>query len=90
MAVPLTGFVNGLVVAPSGRFVVAAVGQEHRLGRWFRVREARNGCAVVNLPAALHRKPRPVASAASSSRRAADGGGEDEEDEKAASDGDDE
>ena len=57
MSVPLAGFVNGLAVAPSGRFLVAAVGQEHRLGRWFSVREAKNGCAVVALPEALHRRP---------------------------------
>lgn len=56
LSAPVKGFVNGLVVAPSGRFVVAAVGQEHRLGRWFRVREAKNGCAVISLPAELHRK----------------------------------
>ena len=56
LSAPVKGFVNGLVVAPSGRFAVAAVGQEHRLGRWSRVREAKNGCAVVALPAELHRK----------------------------------
>jgi len=27
MSAPVAGFVNGLAVAPSGRFVVAAIGQ---------------------------------------------------------------
>ena len=36
------GFVNGLAVASSCRFVLAAVGQEPRLGRWARDRTARN------------------------------------------------
>ena len=49
-AVPLDGFVNGMAFASDGRFVVAGVGQEHRLGRWTRVREARNGLHVVPLP----------------------------------------
>jgi len=39
-SVPLTGFVNGIALARSGKFVAAAVGQEHRLGRWFRLPEA--------------------------------------------------
>jgi len=43
----LPGFVNGLAVA-SGRFVAAAVGHEHRLGRWWRDAKAEN--AVVLLP----------------------------------------
>jgi len=37
------GFVNALAVARSGRFLLAAVGQEHRLGRWARDCGARNG-----------------------------------------------
>jgi len=47
----LPGFVNGLALARSGRFVVAATGQEHRLGRWERVRAARNAVYLVPLPA---------------------------------------
>lgn len=58
MAVPVVGFVNGLAVATSGKFVAAAVGQEHRLGRWFCVPEARNSLCIVPLPPELHRSPR--------------------------------
>ena len=48
----IPGFVNGLAIAKSGRFFVAAVGQEHRLGRWSRIKEARNGAQLVQLPVA--------------------------------------
>ncbi|KAL6069523.1 Ribosomal RNA processing 9, U3 small nucleolar RNA binding protein [Balamuthia mandrillaris] len=47
--VPMVGFVNGLAFGPSGRFLVAAVGQEHRMGRWQRVPEARNGLHIIPL-----------------------------------------
>eukprot|EP00939_MAST-03C_sp_MAST-3C-sp1_P003573 g3573.t1 len=43
------GFVNGLAFAKSGAFVVAAIGQEHRLGRWWRRKGVRSGIAVVRL-----------------------------------------
>jgi len=42
----LDGFVNSLDIAKSGRFIVAGVGQEPRLGRWGRVRSAQNGVAI--------------------------------------------
>lgn len=29
--------------------LVAALGQEHRLGRWKRIKDARNGLAIVKL-----------------------------------------
>ncbi|KAJ4781518.1 U3 snoRNP-associated protein-like YAOH [Rhynchospora pubera] len=43
---PLDGFVNALAFAKSGRFLLAGVGQEPRLGRWGRNRTARNGVAI--------------------------------------------
>jgi ribosomal RNA-processing protein 9 len=46
---PATGFVNGLAVARSGRFVLAALGQEPRLGRWGRVATARSGLLLHQL-----------------------------------------
>lgn len=46
---PLVGFVNSLAFAKSGKFLVAAVGQEPRLGRWGRVSAARNGVALHSL-----------------------------------------
>jgi ribosomal RNA-processing protein 9 len=42
-SLPARGFVNGLAIARSARFVVAAMGQEPRLGRWARDKDARNG-----------------------------------------------
>lgn len=47
---PLEGFINGLAVSSTGKFVVAAVGQEHRLGRWEHQKNARNEVCVVPLP----------------------------------------
>lgn len=48
-AVPARGFVNGLALARSGRFVMAALGSEPRLGRWGQVRAARNGVLLQPL-----------------------------------------
>ena len=61
---PVGGFVNGLAIAPSGKFIAAAVGQEHRLGRWFRLPEARNSLCLISTPTSLHTKPRLAAGAA--------------------------
>ncbi len=41
--VPCKGFANGLAIARSGRFVLAAVGQEPRMGRWGKFPGAANG-----------------------------------------------
>jgi len=49
-ALPLKGIVNGLAFSSDGRTLVAAVGTEHRLGRWWRYSGAKNGVAVVHLP----------------------------------------
>ncbi|XP_062173250.1 U3 snoRNP-associated protein-like EMB2271 [Alnus glutinosa] len=46
---PLVGFVNSLAFANSGRFLVAGVGQEPRLGRWGHIQPAQNGIAVHSL-----------------------------------------
>ena len=63
LSMPVTGFVNGLALAPSGKFVAAAVGQEHRLGRWFKIPEARNSVVLLPLPEPLHTRPRLAARA---------------------------
>lgn len=44
--VPARGFVNGLQLARSGRFLVAGMGQEPRMGRWLRDGVARNGLLI--------------------------------------------
>ncbi|XP_062324596.1 U3 small nucleolar RNA-interacting protein 2 isoform X1 [Osmerus eperlanus] len=47
--VPVTGFVNSLKFSSTGQFLVAGVGQEHRLGRWWRMKEAKNGLYIIPL-----------------------------------------
>lgn len=47
-AIPITGFINSISFSKSGRFLVAGVGQEHRLGRWERIQKARNGIRIVS------------------------------------------
>jgi ribosomal RNA-processing protein 9 len=46
--IPARGFVNGIAIARDGRFLVGAVGQEPRLGRWVRDKVARNGVLIQN------------------------------------------
>ncbi|XP_057702868.1 U3 small nucleolar RNA-interacting protein 2 isoform X2 [Corythoichthys intestinalis] len=52
-SIPVIGFVNSLKFSHSGHFLVAGVGQEHRLGRWWRQKEAKNGIFIIP----LKRKP---------------------------------
>lgn len=49
LEVPCVGFVNGLAFAADATRLVVACGQEHRLGRWWRCKEAQNGVLVVAL-----------------------------------------
>ncbi|KAJ8409348.1 hypothetical protein AAFF_G00235460 [Aldrovandia affinis] len=48
-SVPVAGFVNSLKFSSTGDFLVAGVGQEHRLGRWWRNKEAKNGLYIIPL-----------------------------------------
>ncbi|KAK4815051.1 hypothetical protein QYF61_015335, partial [Mycteria americana] len=43
------GFVNSLKFSAAGDFLVAGLGQEHRLGRWWRVKEAKNSICIIPL-----------------------------------------
>ncbi|XP_073916573.1 U3 small nucleolar RNA-interacting protein 2 isoform X1 [Castor canadensis] len=47
--IPLMGFINSLKFSSAGDFLVAGVGQEHRLGRWWRIKEARNSVCIIPL-----------------------------------------
>lgn len=47
---PARGFVNSIAVARTGKFLVAGIGQEPRLGRWARDKVARNGVLFQQLP----------------------------------------
>ncbi|KAL1265991.1 hypothetical protein QQF64_004018 [Cirrhinus molitorella] len=55
-SVPMAGFVNSLKFSNSGKFLVAGVGQEHRLGRWWRIKEARNGLYIIPLKRKVQEK----------------------------------
>ena len=43
------GFINSLSFSHSGDFLVAGVGQEHRFGRWWRNKTAKNSVAIIPL-----------------------------------------
>jgi ribosomal RNA-processing protein 9 len=47
--IPIHGHINSLAMGPRGKFCVAAVGQEPRLGRWDRVPRAKNRFAIIKL-----------------------------------------
>ncbi|KAF7391129.1 hypothetical protein HZH66_009609 [Vespula vulgaris] len=47
--IKLVGFINSLVFTPDGNNLIAGVGQEHRLGRWWRIPEARNCITIIPL-----------------------------------------
>ncbi|XP_023219169.1 U3 small nucleolar RNA-interacting protein 2-like [Centruroides sculpturatus] len=47
--IPLVGFINDIKFMPSGDYLVAGIGQEHRLGRWWRLKNAKNVVVVIKL-----------------------------------------
>ncbi|NWY07631.1 U3IP2 protein, partial [Nothoprocta ornata] len=47
--IPVVGFVNSLKFSAAGDFLVAGLGQEHRLGRWWRIKEAKNSICIIPL-----------------------------------------
>ncbi|NXL09293.1 U3IP2 protein, partial [Mesembrinibis cayennensis] len=47
--IPVVGFVNSLKFSAAGDFLVAGLGQEHRLGRWWRLKEAKNSICIIPL-----------------------------------------
>lgn len=49
-SIPLEGYVNALTFDNKGRFLLAGIGQEHRLGRWERLKGVKNGLAIIALP----------------------------------------
>lgn len=48
-SVAVTGIINSLVFADDGQCLIAAVGREHRFGRWNVVKEAKNGVIIIPL-----------------------------------------
>uniref|UniRef100_A0A1Q3EWR6 Putative u3 snornp-associated protein n=1 Tax=Culex tarsalis TaxID=7177 RepID=A0A1Q3EWR6_CULTA len=49
MEIPVEGFVNGLAFSSDGKRLFVCVGQEHRLGRWWTLKQAKNRTIVVPL-----------------------------------------
>ncbi|XP_055841479.1 U3 small nucleolar RNA-interacting protein 2 [Episyrphus balteatus] len=47
--IPVPGFINSLTFTPDGLTLIAAVGQEHRLGRWWRIKESKNQILIIDL-----------------------------------------
>lgn len=47
MEIPIKGFVNSLVFSPDGSKLIAGVGQEHKLARWWREKDAKNLIYVI-------------------------------------------
>lgn len=43
------GFVNALAFSNDGNVLIAGIGQEHRLGRWWRLKNAKNSVCVIPL-----------------------------------------
>lgn len=48
--IPMPGFVNSLKFSTDGSTLAVGVGQEHRLGRWWRIKEAKNAVHIIPLP----------------------------------------
>ncbi|XP_058443093.1 U3 small nucleolar RNA-interacting protein 2 [Malaya genurostris] len=49
MEIPVEGFVNALKFTSDGKRLIVCVGQEHRLGRWWTLKQAKNRTLVVPL-----------------------------------------
>ncbi|XP_063533783.1 U3 small nucleolar RNA-interacting protein 2 [Cydia strobilella] len=47
-SIEINGFVNSMDFTSDGTQLYAAIGQEHKSGRWFKVGSAKNGILVVN------------------------------------------
>lgn len=43
------GFVNALKFSRDGKTLVAGIGQEHKLGRWWRIKNAKNALCIIPL-----------------------------------------
>jgi len=47
--IPVIGFVNSLEFSSDGKYLMAGIGKEHRLGRWFTIKEANNCVLIIPL-----------------------------------------
>jgi len=44
--IPIIGFVNALAFTKSGKFLLALVSQEHKFGRWYRIKTKNCLCVI--------------------------------------------
>uniref|UniRef100_A0A182PGG5 Uncharacterized protein n=1 Tax=Anopheles epiroticus TaxID=199890 RepID=A0A182PGG5_9DIPT len=51
LEIPVVGFVNAIEFSSDGRFLLVAIGQEHRLGRWWTLRNTKN--QVLRIPLSI-------------------------------------
>lgn len=49
LSIPVAGVVNSLDFTSNGSHLVAAVGREHKLGRWYCIKEGKNSVIVIPL-----------------------------------------
>lgn len=48
-SVPVPGVINSLAFTASGSHLLAGVGQEHKMGRWYTEKSAKNSVVVIPL-----------------------------------------
>jgi ribosomal RNA-processing protein 9 len=48
-SIPVNGFVNSLSFTGDGNYLLGAIGQEHRLGRWWKDSTVKNGIIIITL-----------------------------------------
>lgn len=48
-SITLDGCINSLTFTHDGKYLIAAVGKEHKLGRWYKVSAAKNSIAIIPL-----------------------------------------
>merc|ERR1712146_146069 len=47
--IPVIGIINGIKISSAGDFVLVAVGEEHRCGKWVRIKDAKNSAQLMPL-----------------------------------------
>jgi len=49
ISIPMEGWVNSLQFSKNKKYLLAGIGQEHRLGRWTKFPKAKNGIRIIPL-----------------------------------------
>jgi len=50
LSIPVEGFINSLCFNKEGTFLLAGIGQEHKLGRWSKIQGVKNTVKLFKLP----------------------------------------